>query len=129
MRDIERFDMVSRLRYYYHRRDIMLKEPAMSNISSLFEFGRNRVVPIDKPKPAQGPTASMCNRGANVASMDDASFDWKMSIVENGRRCEMVTHQGLTRGCADLYEGKTSDARDVLDSIRAKNCWSRRSQS
>ena len=129
MRDIGRFDIAPCLRYFYRRRDIMQKEAAMSVISLLLELSRNRMVSIDEPRLAQGPGVPMCDREANVASMDEGSFGRTMSIVESGQRREMVIHQGLARGCADLYEGRTSDARNVLDSIRAKNGWSCRLQS
>lgn len=101
----------------------------MSVISSLLELSRNRMVSIDEPRLAQEPVVPMCDREANVASMDEGSFGRTMSIVESGQRREMVIRQGLSRGYADLYEGRTSDARNVLDSIRAKNGWSCRSQS
>ena len=93
----------------------------MSVISLLLELSRNRMVSIDEPRLAQGPVVPMCDREANVASMDEGSFGRTMSIVESGQRREMVIHPGLARGCAD--------ARNVLDSIRAKNGWSCRLQS
>ena len=127
-RGIERFDIVPNLRHFYRRHDIMLKEAAMSDISSLSEHRRDQMVSIDKPRLAQGHAASMCNGEANAASMDDVSFDRTMLIVESNRKREMAIHQGLMRGCADVYEGKTSDAWSVLDSIRTKNGWSRKSQ-
>lgn len=49
----------------------MLKEATMSVISLLLELSRNRMVSIDEPRLAQGPVVPMCDREANVASMDE----------------------------------------------------------
>ena len=128
-RGIERFDIVPRLRYFYRRHDTMLKEAAMSNIPLPSEPRRNQMASIDKARLAQGHAVSIRSGEASAASMDGVSFDRTMSIVKSDRRREMAIHQGLMRGCADFYEGKISDARGVLDSIRAKNSWSCRLQS
>lgn len=107
----------------------MPKEAAMPNITSPLESNRNRTISIDRLEENQGYTPLASNGGTGVASMDAASFDWAMSLEESAQRRETAIRQGLMRGCADLCEGKVSDAKNVLDSICAKRGWSHRSQS
>lgn len=107
----------------------MPKEAAMPNITSPLGSNRNRTISIDRLEENQGHASLASNGGTGVASMDVASFDWAMSLEESAQRREMAVCQGLMRGCADLYEGKVSDAKSVLDSVCAKRGRSHRSQS
>jgi len=101
----------------------MWKGAAMPNVASLSEFNRNQTVLIDTLEKTQEPIYLTRNGKASVVVMDAAAFDRMMSSKERAQKCEMDVYQGLMRGYADVLEGKTSDAKSALESIRAKKGW------
>ena len=101
----------------------MLKGAAMPTVASLSEFNRNQTALIDTLEKTQEPIYLTRNGKASVVVMDAAAFDRMMSVRERAQKCEMDVYQGLMRGYADVLEGKTSDAKSAIESIRVKKGW------
>ena len=95
----------------------------MPTVASLSEFNRNQTALIDTLEKTQEPIYLTRNGKASVVVMDAAAFDRMMSVKERAQKCEMDVYQGLMRGYADVLEGKTSDAKSAIESIRVKKCW------
>ena len=95
----------------------------MPTVASLSEFNRNQTTLIDTLEKTQEPIYLTRNGKASVVVMDAAAFDRMMSVKERAQKCEMDVYQGLMRGYADVLEGKTSDAKSAIESIRVKKGW------
>ncbi len=95
----------------------------MPTVASLSEFNRNQTALIDTLEKTQEPIYLTRNGKASVVVMDAAAFDRMMSVKERAQKCEMDVYQGLMRGYADVLEGKTSDAKSAIESIRVKKGW------
>lgn len=95
----------------------------MPAVTSLSEFNRNQSAVIAQLAETKEPLYLTRNGKSSVVVMDAEAFDRAVSYKEETRAREMEVLRGLVHGYQDVLDGKTVEASDVFEKIRAKRGW------